>query len=269
MQPAVPAVRLVRREAGRADARDDRRPADGEGRRLGLVRRRLVERGRRRRRARAGRTATGRRAPTRTTTRVHVSEVPGQRLPVPPPTVHLLLELRPGDAGPRRTCATSRSSSQTPWARSRRCQIEAGELRQAARRGERAPRLRERAERQRPPRPPAAVHRGDRVREGHDGDRHLRRVRRRVGPRHAARDGRWAAGRTTSRPGHADPGARSRRSCRRLRRRPAPQHDTTSILVDDRAPLRARPADRAATRRRTTCRACGRRRRRARRSQLR
>ena len=51
MQPAYEPSGLVRREARRADARDDRRPAVGEERQLGLVRRRLVERSGRRRQA--------------------------------------------------------------------------------------------------------------------------------------------------------------------------------------------------------------------------
>ena len=81
---------------------DDRRPADREGRRLGVVRGRLVERRRRRRTGRAGRTAPGRAAPTRTSIRrLDVPELPGRAVPVPPSAVQLLRELRARHARPR------------------------------------------------------------------------------------------------------------------------------------------------------------------------
>src|SRR3989442_1630281 len=84
---------------------------------------------------------------------------------------------------------------------------EAGELHQAVRHGERTPRLRERAQRQRPPRPAVAIHRKQQVQQRHDGDRHLRRVRRSVGSRLPARSGGHAGAARPMGPGHADPGA--------------------------------------------------------------
>ena len=115
---------------------------------------------------------------------------------------------------------------------------QAGELHQADRRGERAPRLRQRAQRQRPPRRPAAGDPAAPLRQGHDGRRHLRRVRRPVGPRAAARPGQRHPARTTR-------WARARAS-RRWSSRPAcatTSSSTTSARHDvdhgdDRAPLR-------------------------------
>ena len=83
----------------------------------------------------------------------------------------------------RAPAATRPSSSSRVAASSKNCNLEAGQLRQADRPRERASRLRERGSRQRPPRPAVDVDRGQQVREGHDGDRHVRRVRRSVGSR--------------------------------------------------------------------------------------
>ena len=55
------------------------------------------------------------------------------------------------------------------------------------------------------------IDRGQRVREGHDGRRHVRRVRRPVGSRVAARPGQRQRPARRLGPGHADPGARSSR----------------------------------------------------------
>src|SRR4051794_1051470 len=88
---------------------------------------------------------------------------------------------------------------------------EAGELHQADRGRERAPGLRERAHRLRPPREPPEAHRGLGLRAGHDGRRDLRRVRRPVGPRVAAGPGHRDAGPARQHgPEHAHPGARPR-----------------------------------------------------------
>ena len=69
----------------------------------------------------------------------------------------------------RRTSRTRSEFQQLAASSGEDVQPQAGQLRQAVRHGERAPRLRQRAGRQRPPRRPAQVDRGQRVREGHDG----------------------------------------------------------------------------------------------------
>jgi phospholipase C len=106
----------------------------------------------------------------------------------------------------------------------------------------RASRLHERRPRQRPSRAAAAGDPGKRLREGHDGRRHLRRVRRTVGSRLAARPGRndWAA--RPMGPGDANSGAdRLAVPAWQLRRRPrAVRHDVDPR--NDRTPLRARSA---------------------------
>ena len=71
-------------------------------------------------------------------------------------------------------------------------------LRQALRRRERAPRLRQRTRRQRPPRRPAQDDHDGPAGQGHPRRRHVRRVRRPVGPRRTA--GRRQVG-----PGHPHP----------------------------------------------------------------
>src|SRR3954468_4914718 len=77
---------------------------------------------------------------------LRVPEVPGRDVPVPPPAVRVLLELRARDARP---CApTGRAVlhlAPGPVARPEEVRAEAGQLREAARHGERAPRLRKRA----------------------------------------------------------------------------------------------------------------------------
>ena len=182
-------------------------------------------------------------------------------VPVPPPAVRLLRELRPRQ---RRSLAPPRRGGVHPGRAvlDEELPAEAGELRQADRRGERAPRLRERARRQRPPRRPAAGDRAQRLRERHDGRRDLRRVRRAVGPRDAAGPGRRAGAARPVGPGHAHPGARDRAVPRGDFVVDHTQYDTTSILATIEHRFGLAPFD-AATRPCTTCRACSGRRARA------
>ena len=89
-----------------------------------------------------------------------LAALPGQPVPVPPPAVQLLRELLDRDTAglanrPRTSRTRSSSSSSAQSSDDKTCNLKAGQLRQADRRGERASRLRERAERQRPPRRPA------------------------------------------------------------------------------------------------------------------
>ena len=100
--------------------------------------------------------------------------------------------------------------------------------------------LRERAGRQRPSRRPAPVDRGQRVREGHDGDRHLRRVRRPVGSRAPPGRRQQRPPRPVG-PRHAHPGARDRAAPEGPLRRRQHEHDTTSILLDVERPYGLAP----------------------------
>ena len=81
------------------------------------------------------------------------------------------------------------------------------QLRQAVRRRERAPRLRQRAGRQRPPRRPAQGGHHRPAGQGHPRGRDVRRVRRPVGPRRAARAGHDSGRPRRLGPGHPHPGA--------------------------------------------------------------
>ena len=102
----------------------------------------------------------------------------------------------PGTAGPRRAPARRGGVHRRRAARGRAAPA-AGQLRQAERRRERAPRLRQRAEgSDHLVDLLKAIERGA-LRQGHDGRRDLRRVRRPVGPRPAARPGRQRRARTT------------------------------------------------------------------------
>ena len=118
-----------------------------------------------------------------------LSEVPGLRVPVPPSAVRVLRELRAGRARTEhlRDEVAFENAAQT---RRRPVQPRRGQLHQADRRGERASRLRERVERQHAPDRAAAADPQQCVREGHDGRRDLRRVRRAVGSRPAAGPGK-------------------------------------------------------------------------------
>ena len=113
--------------------------------------------------------------------RLHVAGLPGCAVPVPPPAVQLLRQLRGRRARPLAPEGRGRLHE-----RRRRRAAARRQLRQAGRRGERAPRLRQPAGRQRPPRRPAEGHRVRPAGGLDDGDRDLRRVRRAVGPREAA-----------------------------------------------------------------------------------
>ena len=97
---AVPAVCAGHRRsapAPAADGRHDRRPAEREGHRLGLVLRRLVERQRRRRRTRLDERHTpGSLHRPRDGGRRGLPELPQQAVPVPPPAAQLLRDLRAG-----------------------------------------------------------------------------------------------------------------------------------------------------------------------------
>ena len=219
MQPAFQPSGPVRGEDPGADRPDDRRPADGGRRRLGVVRGRLVERERRRRASRATRTARSRSRPptgcsdpirrpgrraTGPSARTTCSSTTTSRSTTSPPSRR---RRRPGSRTARLTSRTRPSSSSSRHASDEGLHLEARQLRQADRRGERASRLRERAERQRPPRRAAQVDRGQQVREGHDGRRDLRRVRRPVGSRVAARPGQRQRPARRLGPGHAHPRA--------------------------------------------------------------
>ena len=97
--------------------------------------------------------------PERRPGRLALAGVPGQPVPVPPPAVQLLRGLLDADrrrAGEPR-CSPAGRAGVHPAGRQlhEELQPEVGQLHQADRRGERASRLRERAERQRPPRRPA------------------------------------------------------------------------------------------------------------------
>ena len=111
------------RAAAAADDADDRRPADRRGRQLGVVLGRLVERQRRRRRPGLDeRHRRPRRRPALDPDvdrrRRGVPELPGQALPVPPPAVQLLRQLRARHAGTRRAPpGRGRSSSRPPTRR--------------------------------------------------------------------------------------------------------------------------------------------------------
>ncbi len=105
---ALPAVRARHRRgpaAAAADGADDRQPAERQGRRLGVVQRRLVERERRRRRPgldeRHGRHL---RRPRDREWR-GLPELPERAVPVPPPAAQLLRRVRAGHGGPPRAPA--------------------------------------------------------------------------------------------------------------------------------------------------------------------
>ena len=209
---AVPAVRARHRGAQlppqTAPTIGDRLSA--AGRRLGLVLGRLVERRRRRRRARLDeRQHAGHLHRPGDGDRRGLPELPEQALPVPPPAVQLLRDVRAGHRRARAgTCATRPSSSRSP-----------------ARRGSTASSSRSAsikpvgAENEHPgyaSEHDGADHlvellqaiEGSELRQGHDGHRHLRRVRRPVGSRPAA-----GPGRDDARPARRD-GARARASRR-------------------------------------------------------
>ena len=172
--------------AAAAARHDNRRRAQRRRFQLGVVRGRLVECRRRRWCARLDeRIRDGRVRGSGFSSESGMAVLPEQSVPVSPPAVQLLRELRARNAGadaPARRAGVHRPGQGLGLA----VQAGLGQLRKADRPRERAPRLHERVSRQRPPRRPAAVDREQQVREGHDGHRHLRRVRWPVGSRFAA-----------------------------------------------------------------------------------
>src|SRR5215218_8581562 len=248
----LPAVRA--RDAGVApapapDRAHHRRPAERRRRRLGLVLGRLVQRQRRRRRPRLDqRRRTDLLGPQRAGHR-RVPQLPRQAVPVPPPAVQLLRELRPGD---RRQGGPPARRAGVPRPRQllgQGLQPQAGELHQARRGRERASRLRQRPHGQQPPDRAAGGGRRQPLRQGHHGRGDLRRVRRPVGPRHPARPGRQAGPARRLRPQHPDPGAGDLAvPAGPLRGRPHPaRHDLGP--GHHRAPLRPGAAERPRRRR--------------------
>ena len=157
VQPYSPGTALSRRLPPLQTARDDRRPPHRRRRRLGVVLGRLGERRRRHRATRATRTGganPARRpaAPTRTSTPASerrtsgaLAVLPGRALPVPPPAVQLLRELRAGHARTRAPAGRGRLRRASRRSSTRTCNLKPRQLRQADRRGERASRLREHA----------------------------------------------------------------------------------------------------------------------------
>ena len=132
--------------------RDDRRPADGEGRRLGVVRGRLGRRGGSEGHARLHERprADVLEPESRSGSEVRLSAVPGSGVPVPPPAVQLLRELRARHAGTR--APAGRGQLPEPdlvlLEAGQRLRPEARLVLEADRRGERASGLREHRERQ-------------------------------------------------------------------------------------------------------------------------
>ena len=211
--PAVlPADERVRRPDARGrrhhHAAHDRRHAERRRGQLELVLGWLGQRRRQRRRSRLHeRRGAGVRRPElrpggpRRSGQRRLSVLPGQVLPDPPPAAQLLRPLRARPAGS--SAPQGRAGlplGGPPWP------APVGELRQAARQRERAPRLHERAEWQRPSRRPDQGNPARSAGEEHADRGHLRRVRRAVGPRLAARtrdDGRAPARPTCSGPARA------------------------------------------------------------------
>ena len=151
---------------------DDRRRADCGARQLGVVLRRLVERRRRRRCAGLDERHGDDLHRSELGAESSVPVLPEQGVPVPPPAVQLLRQLRARHAGAGAPAGRGR----VPEPRGGigpGVQAQLGQLHQADRARERASGLHERAARQRPSRAVAAVDRGQCVREGHDGRRHL------------------------------------------------------------------------------------------------
>jgi phospholipase C len=95
-----PTALLEPRAAPAPDTRDDRRPPERARHQLGLVLRRLVECGRRRRRARLDERHGPVMLGPQHAERLDVPELPGQVVPVPPPAVQLLRQLQVGHRGP-------------------------------------------------------------------------------------------------------------------------------------------------------------------------
>ena len=238
-------------QAAAADQPDDRRPAERRGHRLGLVLGRVVQR--RRRRRRAGLDERHRpdaaRIPTPSDRPPTFPNCPDKLFQFHHQPLNYFAELRARHAGARpRTCATRPSSWPLRTTRDEDCNLKPVSFIKPVG-----------AENEHPgyaSEPTAATTWSTCSRRSRAAacakdtmvDRHLRRVRRPVGSRAAARPGRRRRARTTS-------GARARGSRRWSSRRACSgdfvvdhtQHDTTSILatIEHRfglAPLTSRDA---------------------------
>ena len=191
---------------------DDRRPADREGRRLGVVRGRLGRTPPADRTRPATRTAPGRRARTRTTIRRRSSSIRSARIWCSSTTTSrsaYYTNYAPGTPG-RAHLQDEANFLNLISASSKQgndCDLKPVSLLEADRRGERASGLREHRERQQQARQRPEVDSGERLCQEHDGDRHLRRVRRPVGSRLAAGPGQRQRPARPVRAGHAHPGA--------------------------------------------------------------
>ena len=160
-----------------------------------------------------------------------LAAVPGRALPVPPSAVRVLRELRPGTRRDGRTCRTRPTSRASSTASDKKCQLddvsfvkpigEENEHPGYASTPDGNTHLTEHAPRDR----------GQCVREGHDGDRHVRRVRRSVGSRVPAGAGQQQRPARRLGPRHADPGARDRAALKGDFVVDSTEHDTTSILA--------------------------------------
>jgi phospholipase C len=159
---ALPAVLVAHRdEAAGPDARDDRRPPQRGGRRLGLVLGGLVERRRRRRGARLDERQRAHVLGPEHGDRGDIPELPRQALPVPPPAAELLQRRSRRNRGARRAPARRAGVRAARDLLAAVLQAQARLVHQADRGRERAPGVRERAHGLRPPRrSPAAVRSG-------------------------------------------------------------------------------------------------------------
>ena len=217
-------------QAPAADGADHRRPPEREGRRLGLVLGRLVERGRRRRRPRVDERHRARRqTPTSTKPCPDPAAFANATWPNCPDklfqfhhqALNYFKSFAPGTPARAAHLRDETEFEALAQGSSEALRPQAGEHRQADRRGERAPGLHQRDQRQHPPGRPAELDPEQPLRQGHDGRRHLRRVRRPVGSRPAAGPGRDAGRPRQHGSEHPHPGARARAGpARRLRRRP-------------------------------------------------
>ena len=221
--PALPPGTADDAPAPAPDGADDRRPPERQGRRLGLVLGRLVERRRATSTRRGGRTArTGRRAPDPAAfATATCPNCPDKLFQFHHQPLNYFASFAPGTR--RARCAPARRGRVRGAGPEleEALRAQAREPHQAHRRRERAPRLHQRQRGQRPPGRAAERDPEQPLRQGHDGRRDLRRVRRPVGSRVAAGPGRDARRARQHGPEHAHPGARARaRPARRLRRRP-------------------------------------------------
>ena len=226
---------------------------------------RLVERDRRHERPRlherdAGRTAAdpNYQHERRTGVRCTLPVLPGRPVPVPPPAVQLLRQLRARHARPGAPPGRGRVRAARRSPPTRTCNLkDVSFIKPIGEENEHPGYASEHA---------GSTHLVDLLQSIEGSacakdtmvDRHLRRVRRSVGSRLAAGPGQRQRPARRLGPGHADPGARARAAPEgRLRRR---QHRARHDLDPghDRAPLRARIRWARATRPCPTCRACSR-----------